>query len=64
METKLTEQKRREMYIANHNCCLLAESMKICEVCLFRIGINNTEEVWKEIMDEVKKSEEKERAVK
>lgn len=32
-------QEQERMYIANCLCCLLAEAMKSCETCPFRIGL-------------------------
>jgi hypothetical protein len=65
METKLTpEQERRNMYIANHNACLLAENMKCCGICLFRIGIDNSDTIWKQILEEIAKFEAKMREIK
>ena len=54
MEVKLTpDQEKRKMFIANCNACLLADNMKCCGICLFRIGIDNSNEVWKEILGEI-----------
>ncbi len=35
----MTEQERIESYIANCKCCLLAQSMRECPLCLFNLGL-------------------------
>lgn len=42
----MNDKEKKEFYIANCKCCLLAEKMKDCKVCQFNIGLaeknNNT----------------------
>ena len=40
----MTEKEKIESYIANCKCCLLAEAMKECPLCLFKIGLTHHEE--------------------
>ncbi len=35
----MNEKEKKEFYIANCKCCLLAEAMKTCPVCRFNIGL-------------------------
>jgi hypothetical protein len=35
----MTEKEKMESYIATCKCCLLAETMKTCPICLFNIGL-------------------------
>jgi len=35
----MTDKEKIEMYIANCKCCMLAECMKNCPICLFNIGL-------------------------
>lgn len=35
----MTEKERIESHIAMCKCCLLAQAMKDCPVCLFNIGL-------------------------
>lgn len=35
----MTEKERIESYIAMCKCCLLAQGMKNCPLCLFNIGL-------------------------
>lgn len=35
----MTEKEKKEFYVANCKCCLLAEAMKTCPVCQFNIGL-------------------------
>ena len=48
----MTDQERRIMYIANCKACTLAEAMKACQVCRFRVGL------------EIKAAKEKEKEIK
>ncbi len=35
----MTEQEKIASHIAMCKCCLLAEAMKTCPICLFNIGL-------------------------
>ncbi len=35
----MTEKERIEFHIAMCTCCLLAEAMKTCSICQFKIGL-------------------------
>jgi hypothetical protein len=35
----MNEKEKKEFYIANCKCCLLADAMKTCPACRFNIGL-------------------------
>jgi hypothetical protein len=35
----MTDKEKVEAYIANCKCCMLAQAMKNCPICLFNIGL-------------------------
>ena len=35
----MNEKEKKEFYVANCKCCLLADTMKTCSVCHFNIGL-------------------------
>ncbi len=35
----MNEKEKKEFYVANCKCCLLAEALKTCPVCRFNIGL-------------------------
>lgn len=35
----MNDQERKEFYAATCRCCLLAQAMKTCPACRFRIGL-------------------------
>lgn len=35
----MTDKEKIEAYIANCKCCMLAQAMKTCPLCLFNIGL-------------------------
>ncbi len=45
----MTEKERIEFHIAMCTCCLLAEAMKTCSICQFKIGLANRVELVKNI---------------
>jgi hypothetical protein len=60
----MNEQQRKQFYIAMCNTCTLANCMKDCKICIFRIGISNDIETWKAILEQVEVSESKMRELK
>ena len=35
----MNENEKKSFYIATCKCCLLAETMKTCEECRFKVGL-------------------------
>lgn len=35
----MNEKEKKEFYVANCMCCLLAEAMKSCALCQFNVGL-------------------------
>lgn len=40
----MSNEEKLAMYIANCQCCLLAEKMKNCPLCRFNIGLEKKKE--------------------
>lgn len=43
-DEKMSNEEKLAMYIANCQCCLLAEKMKNCPLCRFNIGLEKKKE--------------------
>jgi hypothetical protein len=39
----MNEKEKREFYIAMCRCCLIAEAMKTCPLCRFKVGLAEQE---------------------
>lgn len=39
----MSEKEKLDMYIANCEICTLAEAMKDCPICKFRVGLKEKE---------------------
>jgi hypothetical protein len=38
-DKEMSEKEKKEFYLAMCKCCLLAEAMKTCQACRFKIGL-------------------------
>jgi hypothetical protein len=45
----MNEKEKKEFYVANCKCCLLADVMKTCPVCRFNIGLVEKQEAMQPI---------------
>lgn len=41
----MNEKEKKEFYVAMCKCCLLAQSMKSCSSCCFKIGLTEQEKL-------------------
>jgi hypothetical protein len=48
-ERAMSEQEKQEFYFATCRCCLIAEALKTCFLCQFKIGLTEQEQPFNSI---------------